>query len=109
MAPRSGSATGTWKPSSTVGGPAGQRHPSGLLLGNGHRSRFRLRVGAGLLMGRPGARHRLARHLEHVDDLGPRPQGGALAFFVLRDMLDEVVDTRIPALVLRPISHGVSP
>src|SRR5688572_14531735 len=95
--------------SSTVGGPAGQRHPSGLLLGDGHRDRLCLRVGAGLLVGGPWARHRLASHLPEADDLGPGPDGRALALGVLRDMLDEVVDARIPALVLRPFSHGFPP
>src|SRR4051794_22404516 len=83
-APRSGSATGTCEsPFSAVGRPAGQRDAPGLLLGDGHRDRFRLRVGARLLVGRPGTGYRLTGHLPQADDLGPGPDGRALALGVL--------------------------
>src|SRR5437870_4421215 len=89
-------------PSSTVDGPAGQRHSPGLLLRDGNRDRLRLGVGAGLLVGRPGTGHRLTRHPPQVDDLGPGPDGRALPLRILRNVLDEVVDPR-------SISHGAPP
>src|SRR5581483_2805916 len=81
-------------PSSAVGRSARQRDAPGLAFGDGDGDGLRLRIGEGVLVGRPRSGYRLAGHLPQADDLGPGPAARALALRFVRDVLDEVVNTR---------------
>ena len=68
-------------------------------VGDRHREVLVGRVGAGLLVRRPRARHRLGRGLQVLRELGPRPDRGALPG--LRRVLDQLVHA--------PVRHPPTP
>src|SRR5215472_4175572 len=73
-----------------------------------YRQSVLFRVRPRLLVWRPWTGHRLASDLEIVDELGPGPDGGALAG--LRRVFDQLVQTRIPvAMPVGLYSHGTLP